>query len=583
MLVGVALNACAKAGDGKPLSDLEERLVGLFRVFVDSDEVAEYGRVFRQRTDASMAGILPPVAARLGSSESFTRADFASYCVGIADSVMAQPNVSTVDVSKLGEDGVVDTPAFTRACQVYGSGATLLTGPPVPADVRAVPQYVWIGANRFQMEDDSGEAGKDEIYWVGAGGTDNNEKQAFRTEEFGGVEPDYHTYGLGHRAVASGFVHEHLGLEIEAWERDNGGIFGKLQSAAQRVAEYCLDAAAIASETDNPSAGGAALFAAAAAFVGWLFGMFTNDDDIIQQREFIWDRAAAVDIAKNKRTRDYLFWGHSDGKVRLWLTLHTRCLGVIRKHNNTFAVHIPGATAGFQNIAPDAAQIALSAFSSAHITADGTAHVGDDFVLNGTRATLRTKVKQIALHHGTAAAVMADGSLHFAPKYFGMLPTGVTNAARAIITNQATGVLLTDGKLIAAISPMVPGWTTVATDVVDFAMNGDRIAVIHAGGKGQYKAGGIHADWRHLTLDGRRIAIDDNRIALINSVGEVWVTDAYGEPMERIDVPGDAEQIALSGGWLGVLTTDGTALFKDGDRHSPWDHTVPDCTTIAVY
>ena len=51
--------------------------------------------------------------------------------------IVAQPNVSIVDVTTVAEGGSFDTPEFLAAMEEYGTGATVLTEPPLDEAARA--------------------------------------------------------------------------------------------------------------------------------------------------------------------------------------------------------------------------------------------------------------------------------------------------------------------------------------------------------------------------------------------------------------------------------------------------------------
>lgn len=129
----------------------------------------------------------------------------------------------------------------------------------------------------------------DDIYWVSGAGSDLGYKKSYRSQEFSGLWSGYEaSFPAGTTLFGSG-VGGSLLVNIECWERDQGGIFDELQKQMVKIAQACADAAvSIVEHGESEEAGLAAVIAVVAAMIAWLLGWLTNDDD-----DFVGERSIA--------------------------------------------------------------------------------------------------------------------------------------------------------------------------------------------------------------------------------------------------------------------------------------------------
>ncbi|MFF8505821.1 hypothetical protein ACF07L_34985 [Streptomyces anulatus] len=94
LLTPVLLNACRKASENKPLTDLETDLVDLARLAAPTpDDIAGYGQAFAGLAADQSAALFPEDTAGLGADSSYSYADGARDLPKYWDRISALPNV----------------------------------------------------------------------------------------------------------------------------------------------------------------------------------------------------------------------------------------------------------------------------------------------------------------------------------------------------------------------------------------------------------------------------------------------------------------------------------------------------------
>ncbi|MDX3569306.1 hypothetical protein [Streptomyces sp. ID05-47C] len=329
LLAGVLLHAAARQDKGLPLTDLEQRVLKTAAVVLPENELLAFGQAYRDACARGPVAFLPEGISSRPLEKGYSKADLKAELPALAAENCAQPNVQIIDVSKadLAGSETFDSEEFTTALGEYGRGITILTGPAPAADAQGVLN-VRLRMMKFYCVEESGEVGRDEIYWGVSAGSDKQAKKSFTTREYGATSTgDWHefdyNYNAGTTYVFIGPVDQHLSTEIECWEADHssGGFYNDLRAALKDFAEWAVDASAdmsqAGSDTDR-AAGWAALLGIAAGLLNAILGWITNDDDLVCERTLGFDRAALI------RLRDigggyYNFNGGSGGYQRLYL------------------------------------------------------------------------------------------------------------------------------------------------------------------------------------------------------------------------------------------------------------------------
>jgi hypothetical protein len=316
LLYGVALHAAARLDKGLPLTDLEERLVGLVSEIVpDKAEIAALGRVYREATARGAIDFLPEQITSRPLELGYSSADLKADMPAIVEAMRAQPNVSIVDLGKHDPAQPIDSDEFTAAMGEYGGGVTLFTSSE-GNDTQTGLWLVNIRLDKFQCHRKSGEVDRDEIYWGLSAGSDATRKQSSTTREYGSIQQATWATFDGGTYLFSGLVNNHLTAEIECWEADHspGSWYTALRNGLADIAEWAIDKAVAMTEAgDNDTEKGAAvlaLFAIGTGIINWILGFFTNDDDLVTRRTFGFDHAA---LRKQSIQAPGVVWFNFDG------------------------------------------------------------------------------------------------------------------------------------------------------------------------------------------------------------------------------------------------------------------------------
>lgn len=336
LLYGVALHAAARLDKGLPLTDLEERMIGLVSELVpEKDEIAALGRVYREATARGAIDVLPEQITSRPLEVGYSFADLKADMPAIVEALRAQPNVNIVDLSKRDPAQPIDSDEFIAALAEYGGGVTVLTssggndtqaGPLGPQPGQGGTVNVKMLLNKFQCNRESGESGRDEIYWGLSAGADTTGKRSSTTREYGSISTGSWATFDNATQLFNGNVRKHLTIEIECWEADAspGSWYTGLRSGLADIAEYAIDKAVAMTEAgDNETAKGAAvvaLFAIGLGILNWLLGFFTNDDDLVCRRTLGYDLAALRSFSAKPGGIDWWdFDGGGGGRHRLYI------------------------------------------------------------------------------------------------------------------------------------------------------------------------------------------------------------------------------------------------------------------------
>ncbi|MFI0234801.1 hypothetical protein, partial [Streptomyces sp. NPDC017086] len=232
-----------------------------------------------------------------------------------------------VDISRLSGQDSIDSEEYQSALREYGDGVTVLTGPTLDADQCSSPLRVQLRPHRFYCVRESGESGRDEIYWTLSSGSDTGDSYTKTTGEYGSTSTGtWHEFvhwpgfppPFGEAMTTylfNGHVREHLSTNIQCWEADHspGGWYEKLTAALFDIAEYAIECSSAMSDIEDPdgdAASWAALLGLVFALLGWLLSLFINEDDLVCERSLGFTRSALIALKNRPDSED---WWMFDG------------------------------------------------------------------------------------------------------------------------------------------------------------------------------------------------------------------------------------------------------------------------------
>ncbi|MBZ4318566.1 hypothetical protein [Streptomyces huiliensis] len=312
VLAGATLHAAARQEQGLELSELEDSLLEVLRGFIPEEEIAAAGKAYREASPAAVDRVFPAEVGHLEVGEPYTFADLGRDLSALAPGILAQPNVSIVDVTTLAEGQPVDDAAFLEAMAATGSGATVLTAPrqEVP-DALVLPTELPL--KRFTCVRDTADqwGGSDEIHWAFAAGADCAARSTYASPQFGDVDTGESRDFAADAYVFAGEVAQHLITNIQCWEKDQGDLFGELRARLRDVADTCSRAAVgIMQDGEKQEAALAAVIAVVAALIDWLLGWLVNDDDLVGDRSVAFTRAGLQALNGRDTVLDFTSSGH---------------------------------------------------------------------------------------------------------------------------------------------------------------------------------------------------------------------------------------------------------------------------------
>ncbi|WP_330317438.1 hypothetical protein OG301_17875 [Streptomyces platensis] len=323
LLYGVMLRGAARLDAGLELTGLEEEMVSFLRVLLSEEEICEFGRAYRKEGAASR--MFPSALTSRDLADGYAFEDLVADLPGMRGQVMAQPNMSLLDLDRLPEDGSLDSPEFVKALGDYGHGFTMVTASDHRPDAAraSAPERVDVELKYFKCYRQSGEWGRDEIYWALSAASDTGVKQTSVTREYGGISSgDFQDFDAG-TMLFTGQVQEFLTAKIIMWEADHspGAWQAEMRRTLVTISDFLFELAEklkwYGGHYPVPEyhemidyieiAGMIALVIVA------LIELFTNYDDLVLERTFVFDRAALVSWIDRGEVWGWDFDGGSGG------------------------------------------------------------------------------------------------------------------------------------------------------------------------------------------------------------------------------------------------------------------------------
>ncbi|WP_458690879.1 hypothetical protein [Nocardia tengchongensis] len=584
LLIGVAMHAAARLGEGKTLSDLEQRLVDSMSVFMPREEIAGIGKVYRDVEPQVAAEVFPEAVTGLTPDMSYTRADMLADIAALAPEIVAQPNVQVVNLDevaaedRLDAEGLtksVDSDEFLAAVAEYGSGATIITGNPVAEEERSSgPLAAELRLVGFKCWHDTGELTSDEIYWAIGAGADSGAKLDYKSGEFGSVDSGderYWNYNDGY--LFSGNVTQNVAFNIECWEADDsdGGFYNDLRAGLKDIADWCYDAAK--TSDDIGSEGGVAwtaLIRGIAELIHWLLGLFRNDDDLVQEHTIGYNRAGLLAMARYpKQEVGWTFRGAGGGDFTLWIRWRGQPqIGVVRKNSGGAYVKQGGLSATW--VAQPAGIKTMRVSNGRIAWVEGSSNALKVKQLGSSTATHQaSNVTTFDLCGSRLAYVEGSGNKAWVQEGGGSPFQINSNVRQIALTDNRVGLLYNDLWVYCNEGGLNSPLHKMTDSAVSLAMSGNRIGVLHTGGQFYVKEGSLSASWVIQRTAAKQIALADNRIGVLMNDGNAYVKEGglYADWVWQQD---NVTQLALVRNRIGVVKTNGDALVKEGSLYANW-------------
>ncbi|MER7049526.1 hypothetical protein [Streptomyces jumonjinensis] len=305
VLIGTLLHGAARREQGLELTPLEKRLTDQFAFLFGQETLAEFGRVYAE--PASRAGadsLFPPLITRRSLREGVGVEDVRALLPAIDAEVADLPTVRRVTVEDLG-----------RGVLTGEENVVVVTGAPVKGTEFEVDDVYEARVRfvKFRCDRESGEEGRDEIYWMSAAAGDTKAQIVVLSPEYGGISTgtvrDFGTDAYLFKGAAEKF----MAGNIQVWEADHSSpneVRQVLADIARTFAEAALE------EGPTWEAVFLALVAAASALVNWIMSL--NKDDFVAEKTVAYTRAALARMAATNGGRsDLVFDGGGGGKHTL--------------------------------------------------------------------------------------------------------------------------------------------------------------------------------------------------------------------------------------------------------------------------
>ncbi|MFJ7586900.1 hypothetical protein ACIQZO_05800 [Streptomyces sp. NPDC097617] len=335
LLFGVMLHAASRLDAGLELTEVEERLVRPLQLLLDEEEVKAFGRMYREETAAgATAAVLPGSLAGREVTQGYATADLLKDLSRVRDEVLAQPNVSIVDVNSApaGVDGTFDSEEFNAGQAAYGYGATVVTSSaPPPEDPGALASFIArVDMFSFLCERESDEwSASDEIYWgMSSAGAFGNRQERLTYRVTNVDRGEWHDFPAN-TTLYNGRVDAALVCNISCWEEDDGSaewmnqLRNKLVAIGQELMTFVdlMTNIAIIIPEYGDMLDYATLAAGFAYLIAKLIDLFRNPDDLVQQRSLVFDQAALRQLVTHggAGSTGWVFDGGNEGRHRLQL------------------------------------------------------------------------------------------------------------------------------------------------------------------------------------------------------------------------------------------------------------------------
>jgi hypothetical protein len=351
LLYGVLLRAAARHEAGLELTPLEAGLLGPLGYLLSPQEIGEVGCVYAEEAAAGRAqGVLPGALAARPLEQGYA-ADDLFAALAAMDDPRGQPNVQVVDAATT--TGEMDGEGFARASREAGFGVTMVTSSEAAALTdTAAPYHARIVADHFYCKDDTGEDTKDEIYWALAAGADGGDQKSTRTKEYGSGKADTTWTFADGTVLFDGMLSKTLSCHIACWEADQSDdefyeemerklriISEELWKFGEAIEDYPVG------QWEN-TADWIKFGSLIARLIAELVEFFRNEDDLVQERTLVFDRAALVTLANRPGQTDWwLFAGAGGGKFHLHLKWagrgDTRLLSTTTANGSSWSTDTP--------------------------------------------------------------------------------------------------------------------------------------------------------------------------------------------------------------------------------------------------
>ncbi|WUJ70024.1 hypothetical protein OG809_33625 [Kribbella soli] len=287
-LLGLTLNSFTRFSDNEKLTGLERSIVDAFKKNGFSNaEIKQFGATAKRMPQAVRDEFFPDRFSRI---QAISRADIRQDAPAITQRILAQPNVTNLDIPSIhtGNRTLRDFRTVTRAtARDFSSELLLAVEPAAPGapPAAASPRYR-IKATKFKCIDrqtDSFFGPSDEIYWI-FGSLGDGAAVTTRTGVFGDVDNgETRTFSdtdgciWGQDCTPQQFPDGEVGTLLQLWEHDssNPEDIRKGVAAAFAAAAGILAASGVAAWVG-------AVVAGVGAVLQWILG-FLDDDHIADQ------------------------------------------------------------------------------------------------------------------------------------------------------------------------------------------------------------------------------------------------------------------------------------------------------------
>ncbi|WP_330333325.1 hypothetical protein OHS33_28835 [Streptomyces sp. NBC_00536] len=410
LLYGVVLRAASRLDAGLELTDLEAGLLRPLEYVFSEQEIRELGRVYAEEASSRrMDEIFPPSLTGRSAAEGYSFADLLKDLPTMSDA-SSQANVQVVDVGAGEGTESFDTEEFLHGQKEAGWGLTLLT-----SSEHAQPTGELIHArvilDKFHCVEDTNEVNRDEIYWALSAGSDGSARNARRTREYGAISKgDWATFKSDENVLLDGSIRRSAGFHIACWEADDSDgdftrelsrklvlISGELTNFAFLIDDFP------AGQWENMQ-DWIMLGAMIARLIAELINFFRNEDDFVQERTVILDRAAIAELASRPGRTDYFRFEGDGGIFDLYLkwegTLPTNAVTTVKNTAGTWGAPARLTPTGATTDTP-----ALATFNGIlHCAVRGGTYIYISRLQAG-RWTDFYRVPQLVTHHAPALAV----------------------------------------------------------------------------------------------------------------------------------------------------------------------------------
>jgi len=541
ILVGAALNAAARLGDGLELTDLEQSLVGAMRTVVADEEITAWGQVFEEQAAARGRSELFPAEVLDGTAEhGFSMQDLIAALPVHQDEITSQPNVAIVNLAEVDPDAPLQSDEFCAAAAEYGGAVIVLSIPAAGTRSSATPMQGSLRLMRFKCllrGRDSLGSPSNEIYWSTSAGSDEGHKTTYKSTEFGDIDTGSERNFPANTFLFSGGVREHLSAHIQCWEADDSGsgFYNDLQQAMFNIADRCVEASGQLQGED--AAGWAALLAVVAALVGWLMGLVRNEDDLVDELTIGYDSQSLAWLHDRPNRETSLQFGHQGNQNGIH-RLHVQWDG-------------PRAT--------DPVAVCSSDDYLQYRRGEGS--MNSMWVRVARTQLAMSGARMVSIDVNKRAVFMANWQLgHGHEQYLG------DYAEQVAVTGDRIGVLKTLGDLWMAFDGNTSlGSRSYQDGVRDFALARLRIGlVMKENGRVAVKEGAPHASYANIAEGASRIALSGDRIVILKSNGEAWAREGPLGASGWVKIGGDITQVAADGLRLGLVQSNGVAVVHEG-------------------